>query len=151
MRDVTEQRRAESEIMRLASDLERRVDQRTAQLEATNRELESFAYSISHDLRSPLRALGGFSEILLQDYGEALDDTGRDYLRRIKGAANHMAELMDGLLQLSRLNRDELDLKDVDLTALASRVRGRTARAGPGARRGRGRRAGPRAPGPTRS
>ena len=120
VRDVTEQRRAEGEIMRLASDLERRVVQRTAQLEATNRELESFAYSISHDLRSPLRALGGFSEILLQDYGEALDDTGRDYLRRIKGAANHMAELMDGLLQLSRLNRDELDLKDVDLTALAA-------------------------------
>ena len=120
VRDVTEQRRAEGEIMRLASDLERRVTQRTAQLEATNRELESFAYSISHDLRSPLRALDGFSEILLQDYGEALDDAGRDYLRRIKGAANHMAGLMDGLLQLSRLNREELDFKDVDLTALAA-------------------------------
>jgi PAS domain S-box-containing protein len=120
VRDVTEQRRAEAEIMRLASDLERRVTQRTAQLEATNRELESFAYAISHDLRSPLRALDGFSEILLQDYEEVLDDTGRDYLRRIKGAANHMAGLMDGLLQLSRLNRDELDFKDVDVSALVS-------------------------------
>ena len=119
VRDVTEQRLAEGEVRRLASDLERRVDQRTAQLEATNRELESFAYSISHDLRSPLRALDGFSEILLQDYGEALDDAGRDYLRRIKSAANHMAGLMDGLLQLSRLNREELDFKEVDLTALA--------------------------------
>ncbi len=119
VRDVTEQQRAEAEIMRLATDLERRVTQRTAQLEATNRELESFAYSISHDLRSPLRALDGFSEILLQDYGETLDDTGRDYLRRIKSAANHMAGLMDGLLQLSRLNREELDFQAVDLTHLA--------------------------------
>jgi PAS domain S-box-containing protein len=119
VRDVTEQRHAEAEIRRLATDLERRVDQRTAQLEATNRELESFAYSISHDLRSPLRALDGFSEILLQDYSETLDDAGRDYLRRIKGAANHMAGLMDGLLQLSRLNRDGLDFTDVDLSALA--------------------------------
>jgi len=120
VRDVTDRWLAEAEIMRLASDLERRVAQRTAQLEATNRELESFAYSISHDLRSPLRALDGFSEILLQDYGEVLDDTGRDYLRRIKGAANHMAGLMDGLLQLSRLNRDELDFENVDLTALVT-------------------------------
>jgi len=120
VRDVTEQRRAEGKIRRLAADLERRVDQRTAQLEATNRELESFAYSISHDLRSPLRALDGFSEILLEDYGENLDDAGRDYLRRIKGAANHMAGLMDGLLQLSRLNRDELAFREVDLGAMAA-------------------------------
>jgi PAS domain S-box-containing protein len=121
-RDVTEQRRAEAEILRLAGDLERRVDQRTAQLAATNRELESFAYSISHDLRAPLRALDGFSEILLQDYGNALDETGRGHLGRIKGAANHMAGLMDGLLQLSRLNRDELDLQQVDLSALATAI-----------------------------
>jgi len=120
VRDVTEQRRAEGEIRRLAADLERRVTQRTAQLEATNRELESFAYSISHDLRSPLRALNGFSEILLEDYGAHLDDAGRDYLRRIKGAANHMAGLMDGLLQLSRLNREELAFREVDLGAMAA-------------------------------
>ena len=120
VRDVTEQRRAELEIRRLATDLERRVEQRTAQLESTNRELESFAYSISHDLRSPLRALDGFSEILLEDYGENLDDAGRDYLRRIKGAANHMAGLMDGLLQLSRLNREELVFREVDLGAMAA-------------------------------
>ena len=122
VRDVTEQRRAEGEIRRLATELERRVEQRTAQLAATNRELESFAYSISHDLRAPLRALDGFSEILLQDYGAAIDETGRGYLRRIKGAANHMAGLMDGLLQLSRLNREELVLEDVDLTELARSV-----------------------------
>ena len=122
VRDVTEQRRAEGEIRRLAADLERRVDLRTAQLEATNRELESFAYSISHDLRAPLRALDGFSEILLQDYAEVLDDAGRDHLRRIKGAANHMAGLMDGLLQLSRLNREELALQSVDLGGIATSI-----------------------------
>jgi PAS domain S-box-containing protein len=122
VRDVTEQRRAEGEIRRLATELERRVEQRTAQLAATNRELESFAYSISHDLRAPLRALDGFSEILLQDYGAVIDETGRGYLRRIKGAANHMAGLMDGLLQLSRLNREALVLEDVDLTDLARSV-----------------------------
>jgi PAS domain S-box-containing protein len=122
VRDVTEQRRAEGEVRRLATELERRVDQRTAQLAATNRELESFAYSISHDLRAPLRALDGFSEILLQDYGAAIDATGRGYLHRIKSAANHMAGLMDGLLQLSRLNREDLELEDVDLTELARSV-----------------------------
>lgn len=122
VRDVTEQRRAEEEIRRLAADLERRVDLRTEQLEATNRELESFAYSISHDLRAPLRALDGFSEILLQDYSEVLDDTARGYLRRIKGAANHMAGLMDGLLQLSRLNREELALQRVDLGDIATAI-----------------------------
>ena len=119
VRDVTESRHGEDEIRLLAAGLELRVEQRTAQLEATNRELESFAYSISHDLRSPLRALDGFSEILLQDYGEKLDDAGRNHLRRIKGAANHMAGLMDGLLQLSRLNREELAFREVDLGAMA--------------------------------
>jgi PAS domain S-box-containing protein len=122
VRDVTEQRRADAEIRRLATDLERRVEQRTSQLEATNRELESFAYSISHDLRSPLRALNGFSEILLQDYNDVLDAKGRGYLRRIKNAANHMAGLMDGLLQLSRLNRKELVLEEVDLSSVAREV-----------------------------
>ncbi len=118
-RFIAAQRAAEAEVTRLNADLERRVAQRTEQLEVTNRELESFAYSISHDLRAPLRALDGFSEILLQDYDEVLDDTGRAHLRRIKGAASHMAGLMDGLLQLSRLNREELDFQDLDLSAMA--------------------------------
>ena len=122
IRDVTEQRHAEARIKRLADDLEKRVQARTAQLEAANRELESFAYSISHDLRAPLRAMGGFSEILLEDYQDALDDEGRGCLRRIKAAAHHMTGLMDGLLQLSRLNREELDLQDVDISATAAAV-----------------------------
>lgn len=122
VRDVTERRRAEEEVARLNADLERRVTTRTAQLEATNKELESFAYAISHDLRSPLRALDGFSEILIEDYGDTLDDTARGHLRRIRGAAGHMSELMDGLLQLSRLNRDELELQPVDLSLIASQI-----------------------------
>ena len=134
VRDVTEQRRVDAEIRRLANDLERRVEQRTEQLEATNRELESFAYSISHDLRAPLRALDGFSEILLQDYNGVLDEEGRGYLRRIKGAANHMAGLMDGLLQLSRLNREELALEQIDLSRLAGDVVDELRRQEPGRR-----------------
>jgi signal transduction histidine kinase len=120
--DITDRVRADEEVQRLNADLERRVEQRTAQLENTNRELESFAYSISHDLRAPLRALDGFSEILVQDYGDVLDADGRDHLRRIKGAANHMAGLMDGLLQLSRLNREEMTLEQVDLSEMAREV-----------------------------
>ena len=134
VRDVTEQRRADAEIRRLATDLERRVEQRTEQLEATNRELESFAYSISHDLRAPLRALDGFSEILLQDYSGVLDEEGRGYLGRIKSAANHMAGLMDGLLQLSRLNREELVLEQIDLSRLARDVVDELRRQEPGRR-----------------
>ena len=122
VRDVTEQRRAEEEIRRLAADLERRVDLRTAQLEATNRELESFAYSISHDLRAPLRALDGFSGSRCRTTPAVLDDAGRAHLRRIKGAADHMAGLMDGLLQLSRLNREELALQRVDLGGIATSI-----------------------------
>ena len=122
IRDVTEQRRAAAEVARLNADLERLVESRTAQLEAANRELESFAYSISHDLRAPLRALDGFSEILLEDHGDVLDDAGRSHLRRIQAAAAHMAELMDGLLQLSRLSREEIELRPVDLSALGAEV-----------------------------
>lgn len=119
VRDVTERQRAEEKVRDLAADLERRVEQRTAQLKAANDELESFAYSISHDLRAPLRALDGFSQIILQDYDAQLDATGKNYLQRIKGAANHMASLMDALLQLSRLTREEPVIQRVDVSALA--------------------------------
>jgi PAS domain S-box-containing protein len=120
--DITPIHQAQEEVRRLNAELERRVEQRTAQLAATNKELESFAFSISHDLRAPLRALDGFSEILLQDYGAALDETAQGHLRRIKSAADHMAGLMDALLQLSRLNREELLFEEVDLTAIAESV-----------------------------
>jgi light-regulated signal transduction histidine kinase (bacteriophytochrome) len=120
--DITERVHAEQEVARLNADLELRVVARTEQLEATNRELESFAYAISHDLRAPLRALDGFSEILIEDYGDRLDETGQAHLLRIRNAAGHMSELMDALLQLSRLSQEELHREAVDLSAAAAEI-----------------------------
>jgi light-regulated signal transduction histidine kinase (bacteriophytochrome) len=120
--DITERVRAEQEVQRLNADLELRVVARTEQLEASNRELESFSHAVSHDLRAPLRAVDGFSEILIEDYGARLDITGQAHLRRIRGGAQHMNELIDGLLSLSRLNREELRAEPVDLSALAAAI-----------------------------
>jgi PAS domain S-box-containing protein len=120
--DITQRTRAEAEIKRLNTDLERRVAERTRDLTAANAELEEFVYSIAHDLRSPLRSLSGFSQIIEHDYAAALDETGKDYLRRIRDAAGHLGELMDALMSLSRIGRRELDLHDVDLSALAREV-----------------------------
>jgi PAS domain S-box-containing protein len=120
--DITERTLAEAEIKRLNTDLERRVAARTRDLTAANAELEEFVYSIAHDLRSPLRSLSGFSQIIDHDYAEAIDETGRDYLRRIRDAAGHLGELMDALMSLSRIGRQDLELHDVDLSALAQGV-----------------------------
>jgi signal transduction histidine kinase len=99
--------------------LERRVSERTAQLEATSKELEAFSYSVSHDLRAPLRAIDGFSRIVMEDHAPTLDQGGREHLERIRAAAQRMALLIDDLLNLSRLARAELRREPIDLTGLA--------------------------------
>jgi PAS domain S-box-containing protein len=122
VRDVTAQHRAEAEVRALTADLEARVLQRTADLERANKNLESFTYSVSHDLRSPLRALSGFSAALLEDCGDQLDETGRGYAERIEAASERMAALIDDLLLLSRVSRADMDLTPVDLSAEAAAV-----------------------------
>jgi PAS domain S-box-containing protein len=117
--DVTDRVDAREEMERLNRVLEDRVRERTARLEASNRELEAFAYSVSHDLRAPLRALDGFSDELLRSYADRLDDKGRHYLRRLRAGTQRMGQLIDDMLELSRLNRGEMRRERVDLTALA--------------------------------
>jgi PAS domain S-box-containing protein len=117
VRDLTAQREAEDEIRALNAELEARVEQRTAALERANENLEAFSYSVSHDLRAPLRGLSGFSAALLEDYGDRLDETGRGYAGRIQAASERMATLIDDLLQLSQVSRAGMNLGPVDLSA----------------------------------
>lgn len=120
--DITARKQAEQEVSELNQQLEDRVRRRTAELETANKELEAFSYSVSHDLRSPLRTMDGFSQALLEDHSEGLDDKGKHYVNRIRTAAQRMGSLIDDLLQLSRLTRAEVQVKSVDLTAIAESI-----------------------------
>lgn len=120
--DVTERVLAKEALRTLNAELEQRVEDRTAELSAANRELEAFAYAVSHDLRAPLRAMSGFSRALIEDYGERIDDEGKAFLQHIIDGSKRMAELIDGLLHLSRLSRGELARERIDVSALAAEV-----------------------------
>lgn len=120
--DITERRQAEDQIRRLNMELEKGVTERTQELAAANKELEAFAYSVSHDLRAPLRSIDGFSKVLVDRYGDQLDPTARDYLNRVRRGSQRLGQLMDDLLNLSRVTRWEMHRQRVDLSALARSI-----------------------------
>jgi light-regulated signal transduction histidine kinase (bacteriophytochrome) len=111
-----------AEVRLLNETLEDRVRVRTAELERINRELEAFSYSVSHDLRAPLRTIDGFSLALQEDYAGAIDDIGRDYIGRVRGGVQRMGQLIDALLQLSRITRAEIIHEDFSMSGLAASV-----------------------------
>jgi PAS domain S-box-containing protein len=121
-RQETARKQAEQGIRQLNADLERRVRERTAELELANHELEAFSYSVSHDLRAPLRGIDGWSQALLEDYGPKLDAQAREYLGRVCGEAQWMGQLIDEMLNLSRVSRQSLESQPVATLTLVSRA-----------------------------
>lgn len=119
LRDFTRERAAEQALQDCNATLERRVAEHTAELERANQQQELFAHGVSHDLRAPLRAIDNFAQLLARDYNAKLDETGRDYLERIRAATARLGGLIDALLELSRVGRGEIRLEPVDLSLLA--------------------------------
>ncbi|MHA1155679.1 MAG: PAS domain S-box protein, partial [Candidatus Heimdallarchaeota archaeon] len=120
--DITERKIAQDGLKQLNEELEHRVTERTEQLERLNKELEAFSYSISHDLRSPLRSINGFSQALLEDFEEDLDETGKDYLQRIRNASIKMSTLIDDILALSRISNAAISFREINLSKIADSI-----------------------------
>ena len=129
--DITERKLEHVRIRSMNADLERRVQERTAQLLAINKELEAFCYSVSHDLRAPLRTIRGFGDVLLEQYVSQLDSRGQDFLRRTCEASAGMDRLIEDLLRLSRVSRSELRAEDVNLSLIAEDIMGALSKADP--------------------
>jgi PAS domain S-box-containing protein len=122
-RDVTDRKRAEQQLSEMNATLEKRVEERTRQLHHANKELEAFAYSVSHDLRAPLRSIDGFGQILLREYGgKVIDEAGERYIKKMSSAADRMANLIQDLLELSRISRAELIKRQVNMSEVARLV-----------------------------